>query len=119
MFNSYVRVKKSEIRELEKVLEDALVSLKELHADVESLKRDNERLENENKFLQGLVDKLAQPLKPPPSGEYNPWEQGIPTWPIKSPYSLNTGCQVCGLKGVNGYVCPRTDCPTGVSCQTK
>jgi len=26
---------------------------------------------------------------------------------------LSPRCSVCGLHGVNGYVCPRVDCPTG------
>lgn len=25
-----------------------------------------------------------------------------------------TGCKVCGVRGVMGYVCPRPDCPTAV-----
>lgn len=37
------------------------------------------------------------------------------SWPVQSP-----GCRVCGM-GKNGeamgYVCPRSDCPTRVSCQ--
>lgn len=27
-------------------------------------------------------------------------------------------CSVCGSKDAMGYVCPRADCPTAVTCQT-
>lgn len=35
-------------------------------------------------------------------------------------FSVNRGCRVCGIgsKGEPlGYVCPRTDCPTRITCQ--
>lgn len=63
MFSDYVKVRKSEVKELEQATNDALELLKELHADVVALKRDKERLEEENAFLKGLVDKLATPAR--------------------------------------------------------
>lgn len=117
MFDSYVKVRKSEIKELEKTLDETLVSIKEMYSDVDKLKIENEVLKKENAYLKELVDRLTRiPQTPMPM---NPWEQGMPTWPVKSPYSMDTGCQVCGLKGVTGYVCSRQDCPSSISCQTK
>jgi len=116
MFDTYVRVRKSEVKELEKHIDDALAVLKELHHDVAKLKAEKEILERENTFLKGLVDKLATPTFNDIAKQPSPWEQ--PYGPIKSPYSMNTSCGVCGLQGINGYVCTRIDCPTGVSCKT-
>jgi hypothetical protein len=43
----------------------------------------------------------------------------IPCAPYTGTFTYSTGCKVCGI-GANGetmgYVCPRTDCPTRVTC---
>lgn len=31
------------------------------------------------------------------------------------PYQTYTGCTVCGLNGMSGYVCYRSDCPTRIT----
>ena len=41
------------------------------------------------------------------------------TFPFRPEYSLSQGCPKCGIGADGkpmGYVCNRTDCPTGVSC---
>lgn len=45
-----------------------------------------------------LEQQQAEPVQKPP---YQGW------WP---------GCQVCGAHGATGFVCPRLDCPTKVTC---
>ena len=46
---------------------------------------------------------------------YAPRQQDEPVQ--KPPYpGWKPGCQVCGVHGVPGYVCPRSDCPTKVTC---
>lgn len=45
-----------------------------------------------------LEQQQAEPVQKPP----------YPGW--------KPGCQVCGVHGVTGYVCPRSDCPTKVTC---
>lgn len=118
MFNDYVKVRKSEVKELEKAANDALEVLKQLHTDVEALKRDKEQLEKENVFLKGLIDKLATPVVTNP----NTFRVPPNDWPTpQPPYNMKayTGCTTCGITGANGYVCPRTDCPSRISCQTK
>lgn len=66
-------------------------------------------LANEVKRLQSEVNRLT-PKKPH-------IEQPIPyTVP---PYHINMHqCSVCGMKseGAMGYVCPRADCPTAITC---
>lgn len=53
--------------------------------------------------------------------------QDLPTYPWKpenwrelerGKYTLNGGCSVCGISGVNGLVCYNTQCPNKVSCQS-
>ena len=116
MFNDYVKVRKSEVKELEKAAETAITLLKELDANVDKLKRDKERLEEENVFLKGLIDKLTTPARTYPN-TFGPSE-----WPTpQPPHTMKgyTGCTTCGITGANGYVCPRTDCPSRVTCHTK
>ena len=45
-----------------------------------------------------LEQQQAEPVKKPP----------YPGW--------KPGCQVCGAHGAVGFVCPRSDCPTKVTC---
>ncbi len=43
------------------------------------------------------------------------WGRITPKYPDPiPPYKLD-GCRVCGLDGMSGYVCPRTDCPTRIT----
>jgi hypothetical protein len=39
-----------------------------------------------------------------------------PTMPSVDGVDWDPACKVCGLKGVMGYVCPRSDCPTRITC---
>ena len=41
-----------------------------------------------------------------------------PVWPPPPtmPQPKQDGCRVCGMTGVMGYVCPRSDCPTRITC---
>lgn len=89
----------------------------ELAPYIQELKTKIEMLERENKFLRELVEKIAVPVADPdtfkvPQTPYNPypWERSY--GPIMD---LNK-CSVCGLSGVNGYVCYNQKCPTKVSC---
>jgi hypothetical protein len=47
--------------------------------------------------ITALKAALAEPQGPP-----------YPGWKM--------GCQVCGAHGAVGFVCPRSDCPTRVTC---
>lgn len=75
-------------------------------------------LANEVKRLRREVDKRTpkkstQPLKIYPSNPYV-----IPPTPIDD--FMYSQCKVCGMlfNGPMGYCCPRSDCPTGVTCNT-
>lgn len=65
----------------------------------------------------------------PPVPSPNPWPpvsypKPIDSWPVRpGPYEVDPSymqppsCSVCGMRfdGPMGYVCSRTDCPSGVS----
>jgi hypothetical protein len=34
----------------------------------------------------------------------------------QNPFKWDGGCPVCGISGVNGYVCNNPKCPTKVTC---
>lgn len=114
----YVKVRKSEVDQLEKYIDEALAVLKDIQAKNEMLAKERDMLVAENKFLKGLVDKMAAPTRTYPETfkTTNPWEQ--PYGPVTSPYTMAKSCAVCGLEGTTGYVCTRNDCPTKSSCST-
>lgn len=74
------------------------ITISELSSENKQLKERVKYLEDQNKML---MDNLMRPVSPPAQ--------------VK-PY---TGCSVCGLNfnGPMGYVCPRSDCPTRITCK--
>lgn len=64
-------------------------------------------LANEVKRLKREVERLTNKKIPPPTTPITPW-------PAPSVYQ--TACPVCGISGIMGYVCQRTDCPTSITC---
>lgn len=113
MINNWVKVDRSQFNELQEAIREAVDKLTEI-------KIKNKMLEDENKFLRGLVEKISTPIGDKdtfriPSQPYNPypWERQY-----GPPYSFDTKCAVCGIAGMNGYCCTRQNCPTGVSCKT-
>ena len=60
-------------------------------------------------FKEGWEAALKQQSK-----TYHPSEMKPTPYELGAPWDPT--CRVCGLKGVMGYVCPRSDCPTRVTC---
>ena len=60
-------------------------------------------------YLKKMLDNLHPPKVPP-----------LPSWPPKEHWPPKTrGCTVCGIGsdgGTLGYVCPRGDCPSRITC---
>lgn len=65
-------------------------------------------VENEE-YLKGYRDGWQDAIR---LKETMPDKPGQPSGPEFS----YPACRVCGLKGVMGYVCPRYDCPTKITC---
>lgn len=66
-------------------------------------------------YTDGTYEEFNKNFVMPPMP--SPW----PIIPPTGPYN-NNSCSVCGVKfdGPMGYVCSRTDCPSGVSyCGTE
>jgi len=69
--------------------------------------------------LEARIEKLENPVKtykylmPKP---YSPYENVYPEY--SSPYQTPDRCTVCNMEfsRVMGYVCGRSDCPTGITC---
>jgi len=108
-------ISKEQYAELETAVNDLIKVTNEL-------KTKNKMLENENAYLKDLIDKLTripQVVTNPGTFRVGPYE-----WPAaQPPYKMDhlkgyTACTTCGITGANGYCCPRTDCPSGVSCST-
>jgi hypothetical protein len=110
MINNWVKVDRSQFNELQEAIQGAVEKLNEI-------KIKNKMLEDENKFLKSLLEKMAsRPINDPISPQPQP---NTPQWPSIRPIQmLDQGCAVCGISGVNGYCCTRQNCPTGVSCKT-
>lgn len=68
-------------------------------------------LANEVKRLKREVERLTVKKIPPPTTPITPWPKSPKDW-------LYSQCEVCGMhfNGPMGYVCPRSDCPTAVTC---
>lgn len=58
-------------------------------------------------YSDGTYEEFNKNYVMPPMPSPNPW-----------PIYNNNSCKVCGMKfdGPMGYVCGRTDCPSGVTC---
>lgn len=89
--------------------------VKELGVLTEKVRQAQERmdaLQKENEALKALVHHLASRPSPYKPIETPSW---LPTWT-----STDTkGCPKCGIGADGkpyGYVCPRSDCPTRVTC---
>lgn len=67
-------------------------------------------LANEVKRLKRELQRLS-----PKKDDQRIFPQTIPVTPHSIPWN---SCSVCGMKfeGPMGYVCPRSDCPTAVTC---
>ena len=60
-----------------------------------------------HKHIREMLDKVST----------EPWDLNKYVKPVDAiGKSWNLQCPVCGLDGAMGYVCPRTDCPTGIVC---
>ena len=60
----------------------------------------------EHEKVQQLLLDIRDYLQQPPTTMNKP----ITTWD-----RWYDRCQTCGITGVNGYVCSRTDCPYGIT----
>jgi hypothetical protein len=73
-------------------------------------------VEKDLKDILKRLDKIEEFLKPAPP--QNPWSPMLP--PAPYPYDplpiAEPTCNTCGIKYSNMgmYVCPRTDCPSGI-----
>ena len=76
----------------------ALEALKSAAIFVDSFRGQKATQEAISALEDALEQQQAEPVQKPP---YQGW------WP---------GCQVCGAHGATGFVCPRLDCPTKVTC---
>ena len=68
---------------------------------------DEEQLHRQHKAITALRAALAEPQEPA-----IPWGKAIGV-------EQKRGCRVCGIGAdgkAYGYVCPRSDCPTRVTC---
>lgn len=100
-------------KEVAKLAAETVVN--ELSPIIRELKTKNEMLERENEFLRNLVEKISTPVPNPdtfrvPGTPYTPypWERQY------GPVTDLNKCAVCGLSGVNGYVCNNNLCPTRI-----
>lgn len=87
-----------------------LDKLAELEARIRVLEQEQKKSLD---FFRGVPVPRAEPVSVPVpfTPQTDPWKQN------KDAYNWKE-CQVCGNKGVMGYVCPRIDCPTAVTCET-
>jgi regulator of replication initiation timing len=82
----------------------------ECEKEIQSLKTKVELVVKENAFLKELVHHLASRPAPYP-----------PAMPLVAPHTttIKQGCMICGVGADGkpyGYVCPRSDCPTRITC---
>lgn len=83
-------------------------------------------------YTDGTYEEVVKSSSYPPLNP-TPWPpvsypKPIDSWPVRSgPYEADpsymqpSSCRVCGMKfdGPMGYVCTRTDCPSGVTCSNE
>lgn len=88
-----------------KYTEDMLSKAMEMNLKLVGMIQDNRANE---KFGPGFSDPLNH--KYPPVA---PWDGRA-----AGQKAYDGSCVICGLKGMNGYVCPNTACPSKVTCNS-
>lgn len=93
----------------------------ELMTENATLKERCDQLEKRIKLYEDLIAILAKDkVTVPPMVNPNPvYPYPNPLYPHRPDVSLKLGCPKCGVGADGqpmGYVCNRTDCPTGVTC---